>query len=304
MRMDIGIHHLRCFLTLAEEQHFTWAADRLGLSQPTLSRHIRRLEDTLGRPLIDRTTRHPRLTEEGLRLQSELEFLLPRLEAALQPPAPEAPFRLGYAWGLPVQLARRAIDVIEQQHQTLVQPVRVDDRTAGLRDGAADAALLWGTVDDPRLATTEILREPRVAAVSRRSTLAVQTSATWHDLGRRCLVINTVSGTLTPGDWPRSATPETGAETTNIDEYLHAIAARRGVGVLPTSVAAQHPDPDILYLPLTGAPPAVLHYAYPQAQPHPHAEILKETLLRERAKSPSPRRPSAPRAQVLARSTP
>jgi DNA-binding transcriptional LysR family regulator len=284
--MDIGIHHLRCFLTLAEEQHFTWAADRLGVSQPTLSRQIRRLEEVLGRSLLDRSTRHPRLTLEGRRLQAELRTLLPRLEAALQPPEPQAVFRLGYAWGFPVKLGRQAIEHMEERHQVLVQPVRVDDRTAGLRDASVDAALLWGPVDDPRLKSVELLREPRVAAVSRRSTLAVQSTVTWRDLGRRCLVVNTLSGTLTPEDWPRSTMPEIGAETTNIEEYLHAVAARRGVGALPESVAAQHPDPDILYLPLTGAPPVGLHYVRPRTNPHPHADTLADALL---ARAPRPR---------------
>ncbi|MFF9279704.1 LysR family transcriptional regulator [Streptomyces griseosporeus] len=287
--MGIGIHHLRCFLTLAEEQHFTWAADRLGVSQPTLSRQIRRLEESLGRSLLDRSTRHPRLTAEGRRLQAELRTLLPRLEAALQPPEPQAPLRLGYAWGFPTQLGRRAIEHLEERHQVLVQPVRVDDRTAGLREATVDAALLWGTVDDPRLTSVELLREPRVAAVSRRSTLSVKSAVTWRELGRRCLVVNTVSGTLTPDDWPCDNRPETGAEATNLEEYLHAVAARRGVGVLPASVAAQHPDPDILYLPLTGAPAATLHYAYPRTNPHPYAATLQEALLR--TLPPAPARP-------------
>lgn len=56
--VDIGIQHLRCFLALAEEQHVTWAADRLGMSRPTLSRQIRRLEEAPGRSLLDRSTRH------------------------------------------------------------------------------------------------------------------------------------------------------------------------------------------------------------------------------------------------------
>jgi DNA-binding transcriptional LysR family regulator len=179
-----------------------------------------------------------------------------------------------------MKLGRRAIEHMEEHHQVLVQAVRADDRTAGLRDGAVDAALLWGGISDPRLTSVEILSDTRVAAVSRRSTLAVQSTVTWRELGRRCLVVNTVSGTLTPDDWPRSATPEIGAEATNIEEYLHAVAARRGVGVLPSSVAAQHPDPDILYLPLTGAPPATLHYVYPRTNPHPHAATLEEALLR------------------------
>jgi DNA-binding transcriptional LysR family regulator len=280
--MDIGLRHLQCFLALAEEQHFTWAADRLGISQPTLSRHIQRLEAVLGRALVDRSTRHPRLTAEGQRLRADLQVLLPQLETALRPAEPPSSLRLGYAWGYPLQRGRRAQATLEERHLVLVQPVRRDDRTAGLREGCVDAALLWGTVRDPRLVTTEILREPNIAAVARTSTLAVRDRVTWRDLGRRCIIVNTVSGTLTAQDWPADATPETGAETSNIEEYLHAVAARRGVGVLPVSVAAQHPDPDILYLPLTGAPPAVLTYAYPRTNPHPYAATFGRALRQDR----------------------
>ncbi|MBZ4318944.1 LysR family transcriptional regulator [Streptomyces huiliensis] len=276
--MEIGLHHLRCFLVLAEEQHFTWAADRLGISQPTLTRHIQRLEGLTGRTLVDRSTRHPRLTADGTRLRADLQLLLPQLEAALRPPEPQSSLRLGYAWGFPLQRGRRASATLEERHHVLVETVRRDDSTAGLRDGSADAALLWGTVRDPRLVTTEILREPHIAAVARTSTLAVRDRVTWRDLGHRCLVVNTVSGTLTPRDWPADATPEIGAETATIEDYLHAVAARRGVGVLPVSVAAQHPDPDVLYLPLTGCPPAVLTYAYPRTDPHPHAATFGRLL--------------------------
>ncbi|MFH9424909.1 LysR family transcriptional regulator [Streptomyces sp. NPDC017529] len=281
--MEIGLHHLRCFLILAEEQHFTWAADRLGISQPTLSRHIQRLEGALGRTLLDRSTRHPRLTADGSRLQADLQTLLPQLEMALQPPEPQSSLRLGYAWGFPLQRGRRATATLEEQHRVIVYTVRRDDRTAGLSDGSVDAALLWGTISDPRLVTTEILREPHIAAVSRSSTLAVRDRVTWRELGRRCLIVNTVSGTLTPQDWPADATPEIGVETSNIEEYLHAVAARRGVGVLPVSVAAQYPDPDILYLPLTDSPPAVLTYAYPRNNPHPYAATFGRVLRQDQA---------------------
>ncbi|MFI0739369.1 LysR family transcriptional regulator [Streptomyces sp. NPDC021100] len=286
--MDIGLRHLRYFLTLAEERHFTWAADRLGISQPTLSRHIRRLEDELGRTLLDRSTRHPRLTAEGHRLRDDLQLLLPQLETALRPAEPQSSLRLGYAWGFPLERGRRAQATLEERHLVLVRTVRRDDRTAGLREGLADAALLWGAVRDPRLVTTEILREPQLAVVSRNSTLAVRDRVTWRDLGRRCLVVNTVSGTHTPRDWPADATPEIGAETSNIEEYLHAVAARRGVGVLPASVAAQHQDPDVLYLPLTGAPEAVLTYAYPRSDPHPYAETFGRVLRQGRADERAP----------------
>lgn len=46
---------LEYFIALGEELHFTKAADRLGISQPTLSHQIRLLEQELGTPLFQRS---------------------------------------------------------------------------------------------------------------------------------------------------------------------------------------------------------------------------------------------------------
>jgi len=56
---------LRTFLAVAETGSFTRAAQRLQLSQPTVSQHVRRLETAAGRILIDRDTRQVRLTDNG-----------------------------------------------------------------------------------------------------------------------------------------------------------------------------------------------------------------------------------------------
>ena len=56
---------LRTFLAVAHSLSFTRAATSLGLRQSTVSQHVRRLEDTVGRQLFVRDTRSVALTADG-----------------------------------------------------------------------------------------------------------------------------------------------------------------------------------------------------------------------------------------------
>ncbi|AIY02540.1 Transcriptional regulator, LysR family [Arthrobacter sp. PAMC 25486] len=56
---------LKTFLALADTRNFTRAAERLGISQPTVSQHVRKLEQAAGRVLVTRDTRELRLTDNG-----------------------------------------------------------------------------------------------------------------------------------------------------------------------------------------------------------------------------------------------
>jgi DNA-binding transcriptional LysR family regulator len=57
--------HLRTFLAVASTLSFTQAARQLGISQPSVSQHIRRLEESAGRVLLLRDTREVKLTDNG-----------------------------------------------------------------------------------------------------------------------------------------------------------------------------------------------------------------------------------------------
>lgn len=71
---------LRYFLTAAEFQHMTKAAEHLQIAQPALSQAIRRLETELGVPLFERKSRSIELNEAGRLLQKRLLPILSALD--------------------------------------------------------------------------------------------------------------------------------------------------------------------------------------------------------------------------------
>ncbi|GGX59569.1 LysR family transcriptional regulator [Streptomyces fructofermentans] len=76
------LRHLQHFVAVAEDQHFTRAAERLMVSQSGLSSSIRSLERELRAPLFVRTTRRVTLTEAGRALLTEAERILAQVRAA------------------------------------------------------------------------------------------------------------------------------------------------------------------------------------------------------------------------------
>jgi DNA-binding transcriptional LysR family regulator len=79
----LNITLLKTFVAVAEIRNLTAAGAALGLSQPTVSQHLQRLEEYLGRPLLRRDTRPIKLTPAGEKLLGGLPDLLAGFEALL-----------------------------------------------------------------------------------------------------------------------------------------------------------------------------------------------------------------------------
>ena len=81
----MNYNYLRYFSVLAQTEHYTLAAARLGISQPSLSSAIHNLEDELGGvKLFEKTGRNIRLTEEGRYYREQVDAALQQLHIASQ----------------------------------------------------------------------------------------------------------------------------------------------------------------------------------------------------------------------------
>lgn len=146
---------LRCFTAAADTLNFRAAAQRVGLSPGAFSDRIRRLEETLGTRLFERTTRRTHLTAAGHRLLPHAMQLLADVEACKRIATTEArdrPFtlrlgtryELGISWLAPAITPLRATRPNRRIHLAMGDSPELLERTL---DGTLDA-----TVTSSRLA--------------------------------------------------------------------------------------------------------------------------------------------------------
>jgi DNA-binding transcriptional LysR family regulator len=268
--MGLELRHVRAFLAIAEEPSITRAAARLHITQPALSRTLRRLEEEIGAVLVERSTRSLRLTPTGEAFRDRCRAVLAAVDDALAVSGPLRPLRLGHAWAAAGGQTTELLRAWSRAHPDQPLHVRqVADRTAGLAGGEVDVALLRGPVDDPALHVRLLREEPRVAAMAPDCRLADRTEVVLADLAGEPVVLNRQYGTTTLQLWPATGRPARTVDVGDTDEWLTAIALGRGVGVTPASTAFFHSRPDVRYVPVRDAPPVPLLLAWRRSSIHP-----------------------------------
>ena len=96
----MNLSHLYYFRTLAEVQHYTRAAEKLFITQPTLSNAVNQLEKELGIPLFEKDGRNVKLTKQGREFNTYISQALDLVDKAIdvaheQAGAPSGSFDLG-----------------------------------------------------------------------------------------------------------------------------------------------------------------------------------------------------------------
>jgi DNA-binding transcriptional LysR family regulator len=160
----LGFAHLEALIAIAESGSFRAAAERLNVTQPTVSMRIRELEQTLGTRLFDRSSYRPQLTADGreaLKYAQRMMVLMRDMRAAtLGGEGLSGTIRLGAAdtfalTCLPALLAR-----LEHRFPRLRVALDIDHSirlNQRLRRGELDIAFLTAPPPGPDLAIEELV---------------------------------------------------------------------------------------------------------------------------------------------------
>ncbi|WP_179382350.1 LysR family transcriptional regulator [Streptomyces sp. SA15] len=249
MTMDVHVRDLRYFVTVAEELHFTRAAERLYVSQPALSKQIRALERQLGVELFAREPQGVALTGAGTALLPHARRVLAAwAEGAGAVEAARAAQRNTLVVGMSTSPGRGGLLPAIRSRFTAAHPetavrlrqVNWEDPTAGLADGDADVAFVWLPLpDQDRYAWTVIAEEPLQVALPETHPLAARTEIDFADLlDEPFLALPESTGPLRDY-WlaldARDGRPaRIGAEIASTEETYEALVAGLGICLVAT----------------------------------------------------------------------
>ena len=155
------IRTLRYFLAVAREENMTRAAEQLHVTQPTLSKTLKALEEELGKKLFTRHSFSIRLTEEGVLLRNYAEDLVSMADKIAREfvtldDITGGDIYLGLAESYQIRTLARAIKEFQRQYPELHYHITSGDTeqvTEKLDKGLLDFAVLVETPDNTKYET-------------------------------------------------------------------------------------------------------------------------------------------------------
>ena len=192
--------NLRAFhylVTLADVRHFSKAAERCHVSQPTLSTQIRKLEEELDVQLVERSPRKVMLTEVGEEIVERGRAMLAEADAikaiARRSRDPDSgTLRIGIFPTLAPYFLPHVVPEIRRRFPRLTLRLfeeKTEDVLSMLRQGRLDAGLLALPIDDDQLTSRRLFDEPFVLAVPEAHELGDRETIALSDLEHEELLL-------------------------------------------------------------------------------------------------------------------
>lgn len=272
------LRHLRYFVAVAEELHFTRAAKRLGMEQPPLSQQIRALEGELGTPLFRRLPRTVALTDAGRAFFDDARQILAQTQRAIDHAqrvargdlgrirvgminsAPFHPFVPGVLRGFGQRYPDVALSLDENSTSLLA---------AAVLNETVDVAFVRPLLGEQAgLATEALFDEEVLVALPQDHPLARHRSLRLARLKAEPFVLfsrpfgSGLYDEIIAACQRAGFSPRIGQEASQITSIVNLVAAGLGVSLVPASMRQVH-SVGVAYRPILGdAPKARLNLIY------------------------------------------
>ncbi|GGY00813.1 LysR family transcriptional regulator [Streptomyces hiroshimensis] len=263
---------LRYFVAVAEELHFGRAAARLHMSQPPLSRAIKRLETEAGAALFERSSAGVTLTPVGAVLLDEARALLDqadRVRVRVAAAAGTAAISVGVLGDSTDPAVTRLAVTYHRRHPRIEVRIRetdLTDPTCGLRAGLVDIALTRGPFDETGLTVHELRADPVGALLRADDPLARHDHLKPADLAdRHWFTFPEGTDPIWQSYW-NGGEPREGQVVRSVQECRQAVLWNGTVGMTPL---AHQPAPGLTVVPLIDMPPSRVVAAWKEGDTNP-----------------------------------
>lgn len=170
--MNVTFRQLRYFLALAQQGHFTRAAEAMNVSQPALSMQIRALEDQVGAILVERTAAGLVLTPEGRALEDHARRVMAAmagLHEAMRQPGRGGRLMLGMIPTVAPYLLPEALPLLRARdlgRDLHLREAQTDQLVQDLLQGRLDVAVVASVPDRHDLVARPLFEDPFLLAGS------------------------------------------------------------------------------------------------------------------------------------------
>ncbi len=237
------IKNLRYFLAVAREENMSHAAEIMHVTQPTLSKALKSLEEELGKKLFTRRSFSIKLTDEGMLLRDRAEDLIAMADKIEQEfvsldDITGGDIYLGLAESYQIRLLAREIKKLKDRYPSFTYHITSGDTeqvTEKLDKGLLDFAVICETPDKEKYEYVVFPSSDRWGVVMQRThPLAKKKSIRATDLIGQALYCSEQSWNIEIPEWAGECYSELRLEGSFRLSYNASMFAKEGLGILLT----------------------------------------------------------------------